>query len=225
MNNSRRLGRELRRKVKASGPLDAEGIANVVGLDVHERPFHVLQELKVHGSVAVASAGKELACCQQCYMLLLNQCWGRAMTTIGLTLMPEARERKWDSQGARLRQARDRARHTLAEVAGLLDVSVQAVSYWESGRSSPSAVHLYRLAQLFNVTAEWIMVGGDIDDTTLQEAELSFRHALSELPEEDIEMVNAFIRMMRERRREAGPKEEPPISLEGLDDEGPETGS
>ena len=55
MTKGQRQGRSLRNKLRTTGRLDAEGAANMVGLDVFDVPFHALQELKVDDGVAVAA--------------------------------------------------------------------------------------------------------------------------------------------------------------------------
>ena len=56
------------------------------------------------------------------------------------------------SLGARLRRSRELAEYTQQEIADLLGVVREAVSYWENERRLPSAVQLARLAEAYGVT-------------------------------------------------------------------------
>ena len=51
--------------------------------------------------------------------------------------------------GSRLRQAREFAEYTQQEIADLLGVVRETVSYWENERRLPSAVQLARLAEAY----------------------------------------------------------------------------
>jgi transcriptional regulator with XRE-family HTH domain len=60
----------------------------------------------------------------------------------------------------RIRQARLRAKLTLAELGSKCGgKSAQAVSAWESGRSTPSAGDLYIAAKVTGVTLDWLIAG------------------------------------------------------------------
>ena len=71
---------------------------------------------------------------------------------------------------------------TQAELANLVKASFQAVSKWESGASSPEAHNIIRLARLYGISTDSILLGefpvletGDtvreMADTTFQEEE------------------------------------------------------
>ena len=69
-----------------------------------------------------------------------------------------AREYKWREFGDRLKAARRRTELTQQRVADLLGVKAQTVWYWESGRSKPGYERLARLATLYNVSVETLIV-------------------------------------------------------------------
>ena len=54
MTRAQRRGRELRRELGLRGRVDAEAVADHLGLEVFSWPFQVLQEMKVDNSIAVA---------------------------------------------------------------------------------------------------------------------------------------------------------------------------
>ena len=56
----------------------------------------------------------------------------------------------------KLTQARKAAGLTQADVAARLDVSRQAVSRWESGQSKPSTEKLLELANIYDVSLDWL---------------------------------------------------------------------
>ena len=47
-------GREIQRELGRHGQVDAEGVANHLGLEVWTWPFQVLQEMQVENAIAVA---------------------------------------------------------------------------------------------------------------------------------------------------------------------------
>lgn len=82
----------------------------------------------------------------------------------------------------RLRQLRKSAGLSQEQLAETLDISRQAVSKWESGASSPEAHNIIRLARLYGISTDSILLGefpvletGDtvreMADTTFQEEE------------------------------------------------------
>ena len=62
-----------------------------------------------------------------------------------------------EAVGARLRQARERARLGADRVADKLGVAKTTVGYWETGRSFPSVEHLTALLRLYGISADWLL--------------------------------------------------------------------
>lgn len=58
---------------------------------------------------------------------------------------------------ARFKEAREKAGFTQKEAAINLDVSVQAVSYWETGNRTPSIEKILQMCELYGVTADYIL--------------------------------------------------------------------
>ena len=54
MTRAQRRGKEIRRELGLRGRVDAEEVANRLGLDVLMWSFQVLQEMQVDGAIAVA---------------------------------------------------------------------------------------------------------------------------------------------------------------------------
>jgi transcriptional regulator with XRE-family HTH domain len=61
--------------------------------------------------------------------------------------------------GSRLRDARKGAKLSLADVAQEIKLSKQAVSAWESGRTTLDALQLGNLALLYGVSADFLLFG------------------------------------------------------------------
>lgn len=61
--------------------------------------------------------------------------------------------------GKRLCEAREQCKMTQSEAAERLRVSVQEVSLWESGEVSPKSSKLPEIAELFQVTTDWLLTG------------------------------------------------------------------
>ena len=65
--------------------------------------------------------------------------------------------------GEKLTQARKTAGLTQAEAAAKLNVSRQAVSRWESGRSKPSTERLLALGELYGVSIDQLLNTGNVE--------------------------------------------------------------
>ena len=61
--------------------------------------------------------------------------------------------------GERISMLRQEQGLTQAQLAGLLDVSRQAVSKWESDQSSPDTLRLIKLADVLNTEVEYLATG------------------------------------------------------------------
>lgn len=73
--------------------------------------------------------------------------------------------------GTRLRAARTAARLSQADVALDLGVTRQAVSSWEAGRSSPTAVQLGDLAMAYGSCAHRLLFGSSVVSVAREEYE------------------------------------------------------
>lgn len=115
--------------------------------------------------------------------------------------MAQDRGYHWKELGARLRDVRKRSGMTQKGLSSVLAVSQHAVWCWESGRMQPTHEHLAALAQVFGVSTDWLLGKDEAMAELLNEAEVSFRRAVAELPAEDVETIRDFIQFVRNRRR------------------------
>jgi transcriptional regulator with XRE-family HTH domain len=59
--------------------------------------------------------------------------------------------------GTRIKECRERLRLRQSDIAGALQISVQAVSKWERGENAPDIAALPALARLLGVSIEWLL--------------------------------------------------------------------
>lgn len=78
------------------------------------------------------------------------------------------------SLGPRLRQARELAGYSQQEVAELLGVAREVVSYWENNRRVPGLAQVRHLAEAFGVSLDYL-VGEEPESTTVEEHGLLYR--------------------------------------------------
>ena len=79
--------------------------------------------------------------------------------------------------GVRLRQSREVAEYSQQEIADLLGVVRETVSYWENDRRLPSAIQLARLAEAYGVTTGSLL-GTEPPPVASEEHELVYRGLL-----------------------------------------------
>ena len=106
--------------------------------------------------------------------------------------------------GKRLRAARQRADVSQAELAGYLDVTQTAVSYWEAGRRLPGIDDLMKIADFLNTPLGSLLpdeserrplgavlraVAEQVDDETLARALELFAEEAAEFPAPDAELT------------------------------------
>ena len=89
----------------------------------------------------------------------------------------------------------------MKDLSALLALSHHAVWCWEAGKMQPTPEHLTELAQALGVSTDWLLGRIEAMEELLNEAEVSFRQAVAELPAEDVEAIRDFIRFVRDRRR------------------------
>lgn len=83
---------------------------------------------------------------------------------------------KWEDVGRRLREARLKAGFDRQEdVAVLLGVSRELISYWETARRRPGAAHLQKLCRLYGRSLDEILTGDGVPEQ--EPADLLFRDA------------------------------------------------
>ena len=58
---------------------------------------------------------------------------------------------------SRFKEAREKAGLSQKQAASMLDVSIQAVSYWENGSRSPSIDKILQMCDMYNVSADFLL--------------------------------------------------------------------
>lgn len=100
-----------------------------------------------------------------------------------------------DNLGTRLREARELAGLTQSTVARLIGVRRPSVSEMESGLRKVSTEELFKLAELYAVSPEWLATGEE--STDLSGRLKMVARALSDLKSEDLAQIESVIRMLR----------------------------
>lgn len=88
----------------------------------------------------------------------------------------------------RIRALREQANMTQSELARKLGITRSSVNAWEMGISVPSTQYLMRLAEIFQVSTDYLL--GRPTTATVSVAGLS---------EEDIQLVHTLIHHLRKR--------------------------
>jgi transcriptional regulator with XRE-family HTH domain len=86
-------------------------------------------------------------------------------------------ERYRQLRGQRIRQIREKAGLTMAQLGEMLEVSPQAVNQWEQGDTSPTTKRLGDLARKFDVDFSWLMYGLAVDANLDHEPDNPFHGA------------------------------------------------
>jgi transcriptional regulator with XRE-family HTH domain len=94
----------------------------------------------------------------------------------------------------RLRLAREQAGLSQGQVAKLIDMHRPTISEIEAGNRRVSAEELARLAELYDVSAVWLMKGSE--EMADPAVELAARE-LSKLKKEDLDTVLNLLRTLR----------------------------
>lgn len=92
--------------------------------------------------------------------------------------------------GDKIRELRENAGYSQAELARRLSVTRSSVNAWESGLSAPTAVYIVELAKLFRVTSDYLL--GLDTSATLN---------LSGLTEEELHLIYSLLDYFRKNTR------------------------
>ncbi|MEY8335526.1 helix-turn-helix transcriptional regulator [Lachnospiraceae bacterium 47-T17] len=90
----------------------------------------------------------------------------------------------------KIKELRETNSMTQNEVAKRLGITRSSVNAWEMGISVPSTMYIVELAQLFSVSADYIL---GLDSRTVLD--------ISELDDESVKILNDMARYMRERQK------------------------
>lgn len=96
---------------------------------------------------------------------------------------------------ARLRQARELAGITQAQAARLLGLSRPSISEAEAGNRRIAAEELAQLARLYEISADWVLYGGDPVAAADMPLLIAAREA-SRLSEDDLEKFKTLLSIL-----------------------------
>ena len=102
-----------------------------------------------------------------------------------------------DTMGKRLRWARERLGMSQIDVAAKLGITNISVSNYERGHREPDFATLIRLAELYNVSVQWLVTGSDVSPQQtdiydmLQRDDCTYRNV--PLTEGDKQRIRDFI--------------------------------
>lgn len=107
----------------------------------------------------------------------------------------------------RLKDLRKQARLTQVDVAEKLGISQPAYASWERGAKKPTQENLVKIAQIFNVSVDYLVGNSDEENTNkdLEDIELLFRMNSKGMTDEEKEVFKKeLIKFMEERKKAFG---------------------
>ena len=102
----------------------------------------------------------------------------------------------------RLKELRKKANFTQVEVAEKLGISQPAYASWERGAKKPTQENLIKIAQILNVSLDYLVGNSDSTEDELDNIELLFRMNSKGLTDEEKEIFKKeLIEFMEERMK------------------------
>ena len=102
----------------------------------------------------------------------------------------------------RLKTLRKQVKLTQAQIAEKLDISQQAYDSWERGAKKPTQENLVKIAQVLNVSIDYLVGNSEEKTDELDNIELLFRMNSKGLTEEEKEIFKKeLIEFMEERKQ------------------------
>lgn len=102
----------------------------------------------------------------------------------------------------RLKTLREQVKLTQTQVAKKLNISQQAYASWERGVKKPTQENLVKIAQVLNVSVDYLVGNSEEKSDDLDNIELLFRMNSKGMTEEEKEIFKKeLIEYMRERRK------------------------
>ena len=102
----------------------------------------------------------------------------------------------------RLKTLRKQVQLTQAQIAEKLDISQQAYASWERGAKRPTQENLVKIAQVLNVSVDYLVGNSEEKSDELDNIELLFRMNSKGLTEEEKEIFKKeLIEFMEERKK------------------------
>ena len=108
----------------------------------------------------------------------------------------------------RLKELRKQAHLTQVELAKLLGIGQSSYADWERGKKKPTQEILVKIAQIFNVSIDYLVGNSEEKSGELDNIELLFRMNSKGLTEEEkIIFKKELIEFMRKRKKAFGTRE------------------
>ena len=102
----------------------------------------------------------------------------------------------------RITQARKDRGLSQAHLAERMKISRGACGHWERGKASPSTQHLTKLAQILNVSLEWLVTGTGNMNNSLEISEPSGPdYVLTIKDDETREVAERYFRLPKKKRQ------------------------
>ena len=102
----------------------------------------------------------------------------------------------------RLKKLRKKAKLTQVDIARKLGISQQAYASWERGIKKPTQENLVKIAQILNVSVDYLLGNSEEKVDELDNIELLFRMNSKGLTEEEKEIFKKeLIEFMEERKK------------------------
>lgn len=102
----------------------------------------------------------------------------------------------------RLKTLRKQVKLTQTQIAEKLDISQQAYASWERGVKKPTQENLVKIAQVLDVTVDYLVGNSDSTEDELDNIELLFRMNSKGLTDEEKEIFKKeLIEFMEERKK------------------------
>ena len=103
----------------------------------------------------------------------------------------------------RLKTLRKQVKLTQAQIAKKLDISQQAYASWERGVKKPKQENLVRIAQILNVSVDYLVGNSEEKSDELDNIELLFRMNSRGLTDEEKEIFKKELIEFMEKRKKA----------------------
>lgn len=108
----------------------------------------------------------------------------------------------------RLKELRKQAKLTQVELAGKLGIVQSSYADWERGKKKPTQENLVKIAQVLNVSIDYLVGNSEEKSNDLDNVELLFRMNSKGLSKEEKEIFKKELIEFMEERKKAFGKEE-----------------
>lgn len=105
--------------------------------------------------------------------------------------------------GKRLKELRNKKGILQKELAASLQLTQQTISLYESDRREPDAETLVKMANLFNVSTDYLLGRTDdpspLDKQQIKESRANYGIDVSDLPEETVKQIGEYVEFIRRK--------------------------